>query len=511
MTANDFHVVIECEQFGLDGTQYLVMIPTWQVSPPDRVQEQSVARHELVFRWNQETDTSLSVTGRVKDGKGRARQLQRIAVPQARVDLDVPGLLHAEPGSLVAQPVDQHQIPVVHVHRSARELAQLARSANVVDVGMRDGDPPDRQPMPVQDGPYPLNLVPRIDNDRLTGRHITEDQAVALQWTDRKNLQNHRWYPSNSAVGGLQELWPDSAWGPLPARGRLRATGEDRERLLHAISSNIIEGLSPGQGTYAFFLDAQGRIRSDGRIFVDADHILIDCELGAARALREHIERYIIMDDVVLEDVSGSDCLLAVCGPKSRETVSSLFGGVPSGTLEFGRFGKTRVFRVPVGTMDGYWIQAPPSDVGRLTADLESTGAVAASDDDFEILRVAHLVPRFGQDFGPANIPHETQQMHAVSFSKGCYTGQEIVERVRSQGQVRQALVGLDLQSRTAPEDLTVYHLGKAVGTMTSPTPEAAPNGMVRGFAMVRREAARPGTSVLCGQLPGRTLDTART
>ncbi len=295
----------------------------------------------------------------------------------------------------------------------------------------------------------------------------------------------------------------------ISSRGRLRATGEDRARLLHAISSNIVEGLAAGRGTYAFFLDAQGHIQSDGRIFVDVDQILIDCEPGTETALRDHIENYIIMDDVVVEDITASTALLAVCGPTSREAVSSSLGTVPIGALDFVRAGTIRVFRVPIGDVDSYWIEAPHAETRQMTADLELAGAVAASEADLEILRVENLIPRFGKDFGPRNIPHETRQMNAVSFTKGCYTGQEIVERVRSQGQVRRSLVGLALESRTVPEDLTVYHDGKAVGTMTSPTPYTAPNGLVRGFAIIRNEAARPGTPIKAGQSAGHVLDTS--
>ncbi len=301
-----------------------------------------------------------------------------------------------------------------------------------------------------------------------------------------------------------------AAWRDLSTRGRLRATGEDRARLLHAISSNIVEGLSPGQGTYAFFLDAQGHIQSDSRIFIDGDHILIDCESEAGAALKDHIEGYIIMDDVFLEDIAASNCLLAVLGPTSRQTVSSLFGKVPASELSFVHSGPVRVFRVPVGETDGYWIEAPRAELSRLTTELESGGAVAATDEDLEILRVSRLVPRFGRDFGPRNIPHETQQLNAVSFTKGCYTGQEIVERVRSQGRVRRLLVGIELESSSVPEDLTVYHDGKRVGTMTSPTPGAAPDGATRGFAIVRREAGDSGTQVRVGQSLGRVLDASR-
>ncbi len=290
----------------------------------------------------------------------------------------------------------------------------------------------------------------------------------------------------------------------------MRASGEDRARLIHAISTNAVEGLDPGRGAYAFFLDAQGRIQSDSHVFVDRDHLLIDCEPEASGSLREHIESYIIMDDVVLDDVSASTCLLAVEGPRSRDAVIRLCGTPPSQALSFVREDKVRVFRVPVGSTDGYWILAPRSESQRVVTEVEARGAVPAAEEEFEGFRVKSGIPRFGRDFGPKNIPHETQQLNAVSFTKGCYTGQEIVERVRAQGQVRRLLVGVELESPTVPEDLTVYHGERPVGTVTSPIPGNPPDGKARGFAILRRQAAAPGTAVRVGGSWGSVLDVSR-
>ena len=311
-------------------------------------------------------------------------------------------------------------------------------------------------------------------------------------------------------MSGSEALRLGAAWRDLSSRGRLIATGEDRERLIHAISTNTVEGLAPGHGTYAFFLNAQGRIQSDSHIFVESDHVLVDCEPEASGSLMAHIESYVIMDDVVLEDVSASTGLFAVAGPHSRDVVSTLGLSPPSEELTLMWSGQTRVIRVPVGTTDAYWVLAAHSEAQHLVEQLEASGAVSATEQESDALRVANGVPRFGSDFGPGNIPHETQQLNAVSFTKGCYTGQEIVERVRSQGQVRRLLVGVELESPIPPEDLTVRHDGRPVGTMTSPTPGFTPEGRVRGFAIVRREAAAPGTAVRVGELEGRTLDVSR-
>lgn len=293
-------------------------------------------------------------------------------------------------------------------------------------------------------------------------------------------------------------------------RGWIRATGEDRIRLLHGISSNDVESLSPGEGVYAFFLNAQGRILADSYIFVAADHVLIDCEPGAGPSLLEHIESYIIMDDVSLQSAARETALLAVAGPQAAKAVAALGPQLPDKDLSFVEADGLVVYRVPIGDMPSYRI-AVASDRRRTVIDaLEAQGASAASENAWEAHRVQSGVPRFGVDFGPENIPHETQQLQAVSFTKGCYTGQEIVERVRSRGRVQRLLVGVALESSALPADLTVRVGGKPVGTLTSPTPGISPSAKACGFAIVRREAAVPGTAVEVGGTPAGTVDVSR-
>ena len=309
---------------------------------------------------------------------------------------------------------------------------------------------------------------------------------------------------------GHEALKRAAAWRDLSSRGRLKATGADRARLIHAIASNAVEGLATGQGVYAFFLDAQGHIQADSNIFVDDDHLLIDSEPAAGRTLLDHIESYIIMDDVTLEDIGSSTALLAVAGPSSRDIVASLSRQLPDAPLGFVQAGSFTIYRTPVGVTEGFRICAPLADRDRLIAELESQDAVPASEESWEALRVRQGIPRFGADFGPRNIPHETQQLQAVSFTKGCYTGQEIVERVRSQGRVRRLLVGVELDSADLPDDLTVRCDGTEVGVLTSPTPGTPEDGTGRGFAIVKRLAAMPGTAVRVGETTGTVTDVAR-
>lgn len=309
----------------------------------------------------------------------------------------------------------------------------------------------------------------------------------------------------------VSEAFKGSAvWSDLSSRGRLRATGEDRNRLLHAISSNDIESLSPGQGTYAFFLNAQGKIQADGYIFVDEDHVEIDCEPEAADVLRQHIESYIIMDDVVLETISSETARFGITGPDAAEIVRAIGLPLPAGCLAFLHDTTTCVRQGLVAGADGFWIEVPVPEGPDLANKLLSSEALHATAQECEANRVLMGIPRFGADFGPKNIPHETQQLHAVSFTKGCYTGQEIVERVRSQGQVRRLLVGIELDSESTPTETLILHEGNSVGELTSATPGCGPASKARGFSIVRREAAAAGTPIRIGDTPGAVINIAK-
>ena len=442
--------------------------------------------------------------------EARTGHLEAISVIETDIDRDWLGLRHAQPTGLGRKALDERVVGLVHIDRRAGQCLELAGTPNVVDVRVSDDNPLHCQPVPLQDRLDSVDFVTRIDDNCLPSGFVSKNGAVALQHADRHHFVDHRWYASNLAVTVSEAFRRGAAWSDLSLRGRLRATGEDRVRLLHAISINDIEGLSPGQGTYAFFLNAQGKIQADSYIFVDDDCVEIDCESTAAESLRQHIEGYIIMDDVVLETVSSETTRLGIAGPDAEGIVHAVGLPTPAGHLTFLRNGTTSVRRALVAGSDGFWIEVPTTEGPGLTCKLLAAGALHATAQECEAARVQMGVPRFGADFGPTNIPHETQQLCAVSFTKGCYTGQEIVERVRSLGQVRRLLVGIELDSGSPPTETVVRHQGSAVGELTSATPGCGPGDNARGFSIVRREAAVAGTPIRIGATPGVVIDIAR-
>jgi folate-binding protein YgfZ len=309
-------------------------------------------------------------------------------------------------------------------------------------------------------------------------------------------------------VQAYQALHEGAAWLDISARGHLRATGEDRLRLLHAIASNSLDGLAPGQGVYTFFLNPQGQIQSDARVFVAEEHVLLDCEPEVRERLQAHLESFIIMDDVTLEDVTNETFLIAVAGLKSAAAVAQFCDSLPTDGLSFSESKGLRVVRASLIGGEGFWLSGRRELLEAVREQLRAAGVIEGTDESFEIVRAENGVPRYGVDFSQKNIPHETQQLNAVSFTKGCYTGQEIVERVRSQGRVNRLLIGLRLDAPSRPANLEVRFGDRAVGAMTSAVFSPKLQKVV-GFAIVRREAAIPGTLVTVDGTPGVVTDVS--
>jgi folate-binding protein YgfZ len=252
---------------------------------------------------------------------------------------------------------------------------------------------------------------------------------------------------------GYEALRTGAAWMDLSARGRIAARGRDRARLLHNISSNEVKKMTPGTGCYAFLLSPQGRIQADLNLFCFAEHFLIDTEPELREKVHQHIRRYIIADQVELEDVTASTGCIAVEGPGAPALLTSLGAPLPEADFAYAAWEGRAVARVTATGQPGGRIFCPsPEDARELAARLESAGAQAASSGDARIVRIENGKPRYGEEIRETTLPQETQQMHAVSFNKGCYLGQEIVERIRAQGHVNKKLMRIELEGGAPPE-----------------------------------------------------------
>lgn len=242
---------------------------------------------------------------------------------------------------------------------------------------------------------------------------------------------------------GYQALRTSVAVIDLSSRGRLKVSGEDRARLLHAMCTNEIQAMTPGDFCYAFFLTAQGRILADAWVVCLEDHFLLTTEAVARRKLFEHIDKYIIADDVEIEDITDSTAEVAVEGPQAG-----------TGQLKISQTG-----------MPGYRVIMP----GEQKASFLSNFKVIATDAEADVVRLEHGRPRYGVDILEKHLVQETRQLQAVSFQKGCYLGQEIVERIRSRGNVHRGLRAISIVSSQPPEAGAEIHAqGQKVGELTS-------------------------------------------
>jgi len=288
---------------------------------------------------------------------------------------------------------------------------------------------------------------------------------------------------------GYRALKESAAWFRIPGRGRICATGADRARLLHAMCTNHVQQLTPGEGCYAFFLNPQGRIQADSHILCFEDHLLVDTEPETRERLFAHLDRYIIADDVTIEDRGDSISTLALEGPKSAEVLERLGAQAPEKPYGWTPWGERWTAQLDATGGPGFWILAAPEDLEKLGASLDLPEASA---DDIRTVRVENGKPRFGEDIFETVIPHETRQLHAVHFNKGCYLGQEIVERVRSRGRVNRELWRLLIAGQAVPERRTrVLAGGKEAGEITTAVFSPA-HSAVLAFAYLRVELLRP-------------------
>jgi tRNA-modifying protein YgfZ len=297
---------------------------------------------------------------------------------------------------------------------------------------------------------------------------------------------------------GYDALEGNAAWIDLTGRGEIVATGEDRFRLLHAISTNHIQQLGEGQGCYTFFLNAQGRIQADANVLTLGDSVLLDTEPELGERLLAHLDHYIIADDVTLEDRTGLTAVLAIEGPGAAAALATAGVPVPAEPYSHSPWGRSIVSPISLTGAPGYRIFSPLEAKLETVAALEAAGIPSADSDAARVVRLEHFKPRFGDDLFDTSLVHDTQQLHAVSFNKGCYLGQEIVERVRSRGMVHRLLAGLRIAGANPPGAGTpVLAGGVEAGKITSAAYSPA-LGSVVALAYLKRDSATPGSTVEC-------------
>jgi folate-binding protein YgfZ len=295
----------------------------------------------------------------------------------------------------------------------------------------------------------------------------------------------------------------------LSFRSRICLTGADRVRFLHGQVTNNVQGLQTGTGCYAALVTAKGKLQSDLNIYALQNELLLDFEPGLTKTVSERLEKYIIADDVEIVDVATAYGLLSVQGPKSEAVIRSLGLelAIPAKPFTFmsindPNLGEIYLMNQPRAGGIGFDLFVPTPALGavadKLIAAAKQQGGSAAGWTALEQARIEAGIPRYGADMDETNLASEAIEQRAISYSKGCYIGQEVISRIRTYGQVAKALRGLRLDDslKTLPaKGDKLFHDGKEVGYITSAVGSAKLKGNF-ALAYVRKEANQVGSQL---------------
>lgn len=257
----------------------------------------------------------------------------------------------------------------------------------------------------------------------------------------------------------------------LSWRGGFELLGADRHRFLHNYVTCDVKALAPGASAYTFFTSPQGRILSDAVLQAGEERIRVEVDRDQVEPLMAHLRKYILVDRVEIRPIEGLTPVVAI-GPRAEEALGDLAAEPRS------------LMGAPAWTV---W-----------TADPEAlAGGTRVGPEALDILRVEAGIPRFGRDFGPDNFPQETGIEEAVSYTKGCYLGQEVVARIHYRGGVQNLLRGLvfDHPADTVAEGVRILHDGREAGRATTVV-RSPVLGKTVGLAILHKRAAEPGTHV---------------
>jgi folate-binding protein YgfZ len=304
----------------------------------------------------------------------------------------------------------------------------------------------------------------------------------------------------------IEALLSGAAVHDLGWMRRVAVRGSDRFRWLSGMVTNMVKDLAPGTGTWNLVLNVQGRIQgeltvwrespqgsgSSDRAAAESDELELEVAADQADKLLAHLDKFIVMDDVELAPIEDQTAI-GLTGPKAGEVLARL--GLP--VLNDGMMQARAEWNGEVLVRRGYgvvedhyelWIAA--GRARELWQALRDAGAKPAGSAALEAFRIAEGIPAYGVDMLERDLPQETSQLRALHFNKGCYLGQEIVERIRSRGNVHRHLRSLRLDGPLPESGAALTLQGAEAGTITSAAEIPLQTGVQRfAIAMVRAEA----------------------
>jgi folate-binding protein YgfZ len=290
----------------------------------------------------------------------------------------------------------------------------------------------------------------------------------------------------------------------------IRMSGDDRASFLHGMCSNDIKGLKPGGLVAVLFLTERAHLIAEAVVWAAADALLLEMERALWPAVRAHLERFLVADDVELEESGDSvkyDGVIQIDGPHAAAAVAAILGE-PAALPGASRFGEAEggalVAQVTRWGAPAFTILAAHASAPEIVSRMAATGdgeheirseVRKVSIDAAAIVRVESGTARVSVDTNDKTIALEARMEPAISFSKGCYIGQETVERATARGAMKRRLMGLKIDGARIPAtDARVMLAGKDVGHLTSPL--RSPRLGVLALAVLHHSAWAPGTAV---------------
>lgn len=310
---------------------------------------------------------------------------------------------------------------------------------------------------------------------------------------------------SVQSVEGFQTLLSACGVAELNSRAKIKLSGKDRVRWLNGMITNNIRDLAVGHGVYGFLLNPQGRIQGDLYAFQHPEALIVDTDRRQFENILTLFRRYIIMDKVEVADITDTFAVLQVTGNSSLAVLKAAGFEFPDlQPLQFvtaqWNGAPVTVVRDDMPVLPSYQLWYDPTSQSSVLEALVRSGATTINSGSFELLRIALGIPRVGQDIRDRDLPQETGQARALNFAKGCYIGQEIVERIRSRGNVHRTFQGFLIEGPLPSSGTAIEIEGKNVGEVTSAASLPHHGGEQKvALGYLRREFATPGNKILIG------------
>jgi folate-binding protein YgfZ len=282
-------------------------------------------------------------------------------------------------------------------------------------------------------------------------------------------------------------------------RGFVRVSGPDRVRFLQGMLSNDVAGLNPGEGCRALLLTVKGKIVADLFAYVREDDVLLETDEGRGAVVAAALDHHLVMEDATIADETAALGILAVLGPRAFDVL-----GVPP-LSPYRHLTRPDALVAAVGytAVPTLHVVAARDRLGAIRAELSAAGCAPIASDEVETLRIEAGYPRWDRELLEDTIPLEAGLGDAISFTKGCYTGQEVIARVSARGHVNWRLVGLDLSGEPPPAGTTLSAPDRPEAARVTSSCVSPRLGRTIALGYAFRTHAAPGTEL--GLADGRT------